>query len=134
VIAGAPALLSGAGILTAPAMPKEFYYGRHLHDQLGTGVVGEILRRKFGTRVLQDRDSRIPAALEGYALGAVLYQMCGETFCDDERCRLHDAHTQEGLIRAQFATGILCERHEEMVARLRRPARGRERPDSWASP
>lgn len=118
VLLGFPTIVSLSGLQTAPAMPRDFYYSRHLHDQMGTGYTGEVIRMKYGDRVLQDLDPRIPGVLAGYALMGILYQRTGEAFCPDPDCRLFDAHTQEALIRAQVESAKLCARHRAVVRGL----------------
>jgi len=56
-------------------------------------------------------DPRTTAALKGYVLAAVDVLETGTAFCDDERCRLYDAHRQPGVVRAQLRDPEFCEEH-----------------------
>lgn len=121
IILGAPAIISTTGLVEAPAKPREFYLAR---EQLGLASRSElthaVLKERFKGRFLDHDDPRLMEVLKGYAMQAVVYQFTGEAFCSDPECRLFNAHWQEELLRAQVSGAReYCERHEELLARMR---------------
>jgi len=113
IVLGYPAIISTSGIVEAPAKPREFYLQRRL---LGEDPLAEAqLKQKFGQKILDYGDVRMGDVIKGYALQALFYQLFGEAFCEDKRCRLYNAHWQEELIEAQFSQPELCPRHESML-------------------
>lgn len=113
VILGYPAIISTSGIVEAPAKPPEFYLQRRL---LGEDPLAEAqLKQKLRQKILDYGDVRMGEVLKGYALQVLFYQLFGEAFCEEKRCRLYNAHWQEELIEAQFSEPELCLRHEAML-------------------
>ncbi|NOZ58735.1 MAG: hypothetical protein GXO66_04060 [Euryarchaeota archaeon] len=120
IILGYPALISTSGIVEAPAKPREFYLQRRL---LGEDALAEArLKQKLREKLLDYGDPRLGEVLRGYALQALFYQLFGEAFCENRRCRLYNAHWQEELIEAQLSQPELCERHEKMLKEWREKA------------
>ena len=56
-------------------------------------------------------DPRTTDALKGYALQGVHYLATGESFCENDGCRLANPHRQPGVIEAQFDGTEFCSRH-----------------------
>jgi putative metallopeptidase DUF6775 len=109
VVCGTPSIISTAGIVEAPAKPKEFYFA-----QLG-GVADASLKKQFAGRFIDYGDDRITAAATMYALQALFFFVAdGEPFCDDKDCRLYNAHWQEELIH-MIEKETFCARHGRMV-------------------
>lgn len=107
VVCGTPSIISTAGIVEAPAKPKEFYLA-----QLGGGI-GNVNR--FAGRFIDYGDGRMTAAAAVYALQALFFFVTdGEPFCDDKSCMLYNAHWQEELIHL-IEKGALCGRHRQTV-------------------
>jgi hypothetical protein len=117
---GFPALISTTGIVEAPAKPKEFYRLKQKYAGLrDTAPVLEELKRKFGGRFVRYDDERLTEIMKGYVMQAVFYHLTFEPFCDDNRCRLFNAHWQEEVLRAQLEEPEFCERHEKAIEEWR---------------
>lgn len=121
IMLGIPAVVSTTGLVEAPAKPRDFYLAR---QQLGRTARAELahalLKEQFKGQFLDHDDPRLAEVAKGYAMQAVVYQLTGEAFCGDRECRLFNAHWQAELLRAQLGgEREYCERHEEMLARVR---------------
>ena len=107
---GFPSVISTAGLIQAPARPREFYLGRRI------GAASADLEMALKGRYLEYGDPRLQEAMKGYLLQAVFYHVAGDPFCEDKECRLFNAHWQEDLIHAQLMPDAdLCERHRHML-------------------
>ena len=118
IICANPAIISTAGMVEAPAKPRQYYID--VMTSLSKEDAHVALERYRG-RFLERDDPRIPAVMEGYLLQAVAYHATGEAFCHDRECRLYNSHWQEDLLRLQLKTKRLCPRHEDVFWQLRRP-------------
>lgn len=104
VVCGTPSIISSAGIVEAPAKPREFYLAQPDISSL---------KKKFAGRFIDYGDDRMAAAAAACALQALFFFiMDGEPFCDDRGCMLYNAHWQEELIR-MIERGALCRRHRQ---------------------
>ena len=113
-VLGQPALVSVPGLYEAPAKPEAYYREKQRHALLtGDAPPREVLENEVEGTFLVAEDPRTTEALRGYVLQAVHYLATGEAFCDDERCRLYDAHRQADLVRAQLREPGFCETHAE---------------------
>jgi hypothetical protein len=110
-VLGRPALVSVPGLYEAPAKPEEYYKEKSKYAMAGGVPPREYLENKVEGDFLVEDDPRTTDALKGYALAAYHYATTGEAFCDDERCRLYDAHRQEGVVRAQLRGPEFCDEH-----------------------
>ncbi len=111
-ILGQPSLVSVPGLYEAPAKPEEYYKEKQRHALLsGDTPPREVLENQVEGDFLIEDDPRTTDAIKGYVLGAVHVLATGEAFCDDERCRLFDAHYQEDLIAAQLESPAFCRDH-----------------------
>jgi hypothetical protein len=113
VMLGFPNLVSMPGIVEAPARPREYYIKRHLYAS--GGLPTDELEAEFAGQYLIYKDARTLEVLKGYSLQAVFYALFKEPFCEDETCRLFNAHWQKELLRSQVESGKLCERHQLML-------------------
>lgn len=113
VICGTPAVVSTAGIVEAPAKPREFYV-QAAYDLEGA-------RRKIASRFIDYGDPRMAGAAAGCALQALFYFLTGgEPFCDDDSCRLYNAHWQHDLLRTQVERPTLCLKHKSLANKFNR--------------
>ncbi|MCX2818803.1 hypothetical protein EGH25_05510 [Haladaptatus sp. F3-133] len=110
-VLGSPALVSVPGLYEAPAKPEEYYKEKSKYAMAGGIPPREYLETEVDGEFLVEDDPRTTDALKGYALTAYGYATTGEGFCDDERCRLYDAHRQKGVVRAQLREPEFCDDH-----------------------
>jgi len=110
IICANPAIISTAGIVVAPARPRQYVLDsmRMSFQDLDAAYAGRYIKR---------RDSRLPLITIGYLLQAVFHAM-GEGFCYDKTCLLFNAHWQEDLIRSHIQSGKLCERHNALLQKM----------------
>jgi hypothetical protein len=113
-VLGQPTLLSVPGLYEAPAKPEAYYEAKSKHAMLtGDAPPREVLEAEIDGDFLVADDPRTTDALKGYVLAAVDILETGAAFCDDERCRLYDAHRQPGVVRAQLRDPEFCPAHAE---------------------
>jgi len=113
-VLGQPALLSVPGLYEAPAKPEAYYEAKSRHALMtGDAPPREVLEAEIDGDFLVADDPRTTEALRGYVLAAVDFLETGTAFCDDERCRLYDAHRQPGVVRAQLRDPEFCPAHAE---------------------
>lgn len=111
-VLGQPALVSVPGVAEAPAKPEGYYAAKGGAAAVsGDAPPREVLEAAVEGAYLREDDPRTAEAVKGYALQAVHYLATGEAFCEDPDCRLHDAHRQPALVRAQLEGPPFCERH-----------------------
>lgn len=111
-ILGQPALISVPGLYEAPAKPEEYYQVKQSHAMMSGGSPPrEVLEAAVEGDFLVKDDPRTTDALKGYVLQAYHYLTTGEAFCDDETCRLYNAHYHEDLIRSQLSEPYFCDEH-----------------------
>jgi hypothetical protein len=114
-VLGQPALVSVPGLYEAPAKPEAYYKEQQRHALLsGDSPPREVLEKEVEGEFLIEDDPRTTDALEGYVLQAVDYLETGGAFCEDERCRLYNAHRQPELIEAQLREPEFCAKHAEV--------------------
>ena len=116
-VLGQPAIVSVPGLYEAPAKPESYYKEKQRHAMLsGDAPPREVLENQVEGQFLVENDPRTTDALKGYVLQAIDYLETGEAFCDDERCRLFNAHYHEDLIDAQLHHPEFCDRHARRYA------------------
>ena len=114
-VLGQPALVSVPGLYEAPAKPEAYYKEQQRHALLsGDAPPREVLENEVEGEFLVADDPRTTDALKGYVLSAYHYLATGEAFCENEQCRLYNAHRQPGLVRAQLEAPEFCEEHAEL--------------------
>ena len=110
---GFPSIISTAGIVEAPAKPREFY----LKKQMGIDI--NSLKQEFTGRFIDYNDSRITEVMKGYVLQSIFYHMTGDPFCENKNCRLYNAHWQEEVIQSQLNNkNEFCKKHKEIIKQL----------------
>jgi putative metallopeptidase DUF6775 len=109
VVCGTPSIVSTAGIVEAPAKPREFYIA-----QLGMADVAR-LNKQFAGRFIDYDDGRIADAAALYALQALFFFIAdGQPFCKATCCLLYNCHWQEELVNV-IEKGALCAHHKKMA-------------------
>lgn len=116
-VLGVPALVSVPGLYEAPAKPRAYYEAKQRHALLsGDAPPREVLEEEIEGDFLVEDDPRTTDAVAGYVLQAVHYVETGEAFCENEGCRLFDAHRQPDLVAAQLRDPEFCDEHAERYA------------------
>lgn len=119
IVCGSPAIVSLAGLVEAPARERGYYLARRSSEMLGLAEEEKMeLAREFAGDSLSHDDPRITGVAKGYAMQAVAYRLTGWPFCEDEDCRLFNAHWQREMLRAQLAGDYeYCNFHREAFSR-----------------
>ncbi len=120
-VCGFPSIISTAGIVEAPAKPREFYLLRQQYGMMGREDLALAeFKKKFEGRFIEYGDPRMTEVCKGYAAQALFYHITGEPFCHDKGCRLFNAHWQEELIYSQLESPYeFCEIHTDMLYKLK---------------
>jgi len=114
-----PSIISTTGLIEAPAKPREYYFLKQQYERLGKDLTE--LKDSFKGRFLDYEDKRLTEVMKGYAMQAVFYSLTGNPFCEDNGCRLYNAHWQEELIFAQLESQYeFCGHHIKVLDSLRR--------------
>jgi hypothetical protein len=118
LICGTPSIISTTGIIEAPAKPKEWYLKKlHQFSIYDTYSIEEEQEETWkkeltGKYIIDYRDYRINSVAAGYVLQALFFFLSeGNPFCNDNNCRLFNAHWQEDLMHSQIETNELCKKH-----------------------
>lgn len=106
---GFPSIISTTGIVEAPAKPRDFY----LQKQWGIDAIS--LKKKFREKFIDYDDPRMTEVMKGYCMQALFFYISGEPFCEDNKCRLYNAHWQEEVINAQLTEPEFCKRHQKLI-------------------
>ncbi len=126
VVCGYPSVVSTSGLVEAPAKPEAYYKVKaQLSVALGA-IPFDAAKEPFEGQFIDYDDPRLTEVAKGYALQCAMYHITKEAFCEDPACRLFNAHWQSELIAAQLESGRLCERHEDIAARIRAISRKRK--------
>jgi len=113
-IYGFPSLISTSGIVEAPAKPRDFYLKRQMGEDI------HRLKKEYKEFFIDYNDPRLTDVLKGYVTQALFYQIVGYPFCDDEGCRLFNAHRQNELLHAQLLSPYeFCPKHQAMLDQLK---------------
>jgi hypothetical protein len=111
---GFPNLISTAGLVEAPAKPREFYFKKQM------GVPVERLKEEYEGRFLDHGDPKTTEAIKGYAMQALFFHLSGTPFCEDRDCRLFNSHWQEEVLRSQLEGPYeFCPKHNAILKGLR---------------
>jgi hypothetical protein len=111
-----PIIISTTGIIEAPAKPKQFYMD--LITNFSEESV-EKIKKKYKGEFLEYNDVKLPEIIEGYVLQAIFYYETGDAFCDNNLCRLFNAHWQKDLLISQIENKKMCEKHEEILSKMK---------------
>ncbi len=120
IIGSNPAIISTAGIIEAPAKPKQYYLD--LMTCFSEDKIQEI-KEKYKGAFLEYHDSRLNEVAEGYVSQAILYHLTGEAFCEKKDCRLFNAHWQKDLLYSQIENKKFCERHQKIISGVKNQVR-----------
>jgi len=115
IISSNPTIISTSGIVEAPAKPKQFYF--ELMSDFSNERINEI-KKKYKGEFLEYHDPRTSEVIEGYLLQAIMYQETGEIFCDQNDCRLFNAHWQKDLLYTQLENKKFCQKHLEIIKKI----------------
>jgi hypothetical protein len=114
-----PSIISTTGLVEAPAKPRQYYLLKQRYMVLGKNLLE--LKEKFKGCFIDYKDEHLTEVMKGYAMQAVFYSLTGDPFCEDNGCRLYNAHWQEELIFAQLESQYeFCEHHAKVLDSLRR--------------
>ncbi|NIM25751.1 MAG: hypothetical protein GTN97_09145 [Nitrosopumilaceae archaeon] len=116
LIGANPSIISTTGIIEAPAKPRAYYY--ELMTNFTRGVNVETVKEKYKGEYLEYHDPRLSNIIEGYLLQAIFYYETGQAFCENENCRLFNAHWQKDLIKSQLEIGRVCQIHQEILNKI----------------
>ncbi|MDA0756619.1 MAG: hypothetical protein O3C04_00745 [Crenarchaeota archaeon] len=116
VICANPSIISTTGIVEAPAKPKEYYFEVMKLKTQGLNI--KYAKEKYKDKFLEYNDKRLTVILEGYLLQIIFYNLTGESFCEDIKCRLNNAHWQKDLLFSQLEISKLCKKHNEILINL----------------
>ena len=115
LIGSNPAIISTTGIIEAPAKPKQYYLD--LMTSFSKEKIEEI-KKKFKGEFLEYHDSRLHEIGEGYLLQTIMYYETGQSFCNNKKCRLFNAHWQKDLLYTQIENKKLCKKHLDTIKKL----------------
>jgi hypothetical protein len=116
LIGSNPSIISTTGIIEAPAKSKNYYYDIMYNMRQGLNI--DSIKKKYSGTYLEYHDKRLSQVSEGYILQAIFYYITGESFCDDKKCRLFNAHWQKDLIDSQLKSKKLCLKHEQILQKI----------------
>jgi len=105
VICSNPAIISTAGMIEAPARPREYYFD--IMKCKMQGLDTQNVKKNYNGEFLDNHDKRLSKIAEGYLLQVIFYYMTGDTFCDSLDCRLNNAHLQKDLLYSQLKIGMV---------------------------
>jgi hypothetical protein len=106
IIFGYPSIISIPGIVEAPAKPKEYYLMVYKYRLENREDQIDNLKEVFSNKII-DYDYRINEVIKGLLLQVIKYHLTGDPFCNNNRCKLYNAHWQEELINSQL-NGYIC--------------------------
>jgi len=117
---GFPSIISTAGIVEAPAKPREFYLMKQQYGMMGMDDLALAeFKNKFEGRFIEYNDPRMTEVCKGYTAQALFFHITGEPFCEDKGCRLFNAHWQAELIYSQLESPYeFCEKHANILHNL----------------
>ena len=116
LISSNPTIISTAGIIEAPAKPKQYYLD--LITNFSEKKMEEI-KEKYKEEFLEYHDSRLSDIAEGYVLQSIMYYITGDAFCENKKCRLFNAHWQKDLFYSQIENKRMCNKHQEKLNEIR---------------
>ena len=111
-----PIIISTTGIIEGPAKPKQYYMD--LITNFSKESINEV-KKKYKGEFLEYKDNRLPEIIEGYLLQTIFYYETGDAFCDNNQCRLFNAHWQKDLFITQIENKKMCEKHENILTKMK---------------
>jgi hypothetical protein len=111
-----PTIISTTGIIEAPAKPKKYYID--IMTNISNESIEEI-KGKYKGEFLEYNDSRLPDIVEGLLLQIIVYYETGDIFCENNQCRLFNAHWQKDLLISQIENKKICEKHEKILNKMK---------------
>jgi len=111
-----PTIISTTGIIEGPAKPKKYYID--IMTNISKGSIEEI-KEKYKGEFLEYNDPRLPDIVEGLLLQIIVYYETGDVFCEDNQCRLFNAHWQKDLFISQIENKKICEKHEKILNKMK---------------
>ena len=115
LISANPTIISTSGIVEAPAKPKKYYLDLMTNF---SGDSEDSIKMKYKEQFVEYNDPRLAMIVEGYVLQSLIYYETGESFCDQNYCRLFNAHWQEELLSTQVKDRKFCEKHRKIIAKI----------------
>ncbi len=116
LIGSNPTIISTTGIIEAPAKPRQYYMD--LMTNFSKESIEQI-KKKYKGEFLEYNDPRLSDIVQGYLLQAIFYYETGEMFCDNNQCRLFNAHWQKELLVSQIENKKLCKNHEKILDKMK---------------
>lgn len=116
VICSNPSIISTAGMIEAPAKPREFYL--RLLENITQGLNIDAVLNQFKGQYIEYHDPKIGEIIKGYASQVLFYYLTGESFCESKECRLFNAHWQADLLHSQIESGKLCNKHQQVLDKI----------------
>jgi hypothetical protein len=111
-----PMIISTTGIIEAPAKPKKYYID--IMTNISNESIEEI-KEKYKGEFLGHNDYRLPDIVEGLLLQIIVYYETGDIFCENNQCRLFNAHWQKDLLISQIENKKICEKHEKILNKIK---------------
>ena len=111
-----PAIISTTGIIEAPAKPKQYYMD--IITNISKESIEEI-KKKYKGEFLEYNDPRLSDIVEGVLLQIIFYYETGDVFCENNQCRLFNAHWQKDLFISQIENKKICEKHEKVLSKMK---------------
>lgn len=111
LVAGHPSIVSVPGFIDGPARDRSFYLAK---QALGSAHDADAM---VDDDHLTRGDDRLPVCVASAILQAIKYHEQGEPFCEEEACRLYNAHWQADLLDT-LATRQLCAQHQAWAQQI----------------
>ena len=111
-----PAIISTTGIIEAPAKPKQYYID--IITNISKESIEEI-KKKYKGEFLEYNDPRLSDIVEGVLLQIIFYYETGDVFCENNQCRLFNAHWQKDLFISQIENKKICEKHKKVLSKMK---------------
>jgi hypothetical protein len=118
ILCGYPSIISTSGIIEAPAKPREYYRIKQNLITQNITTIDEFVPADLKEKYLKYNDQRITEVAKGYSMQAISFQLSENPFCNNQICRLFNAHWQEEMLKAQMSEPEFCPKHEKWLNRL----------------
>ena len=111
-----PIIISTTGIIEAPAKPKKYYID--IITNISKETI-EKIKKKYKGEFLEYNDPKLLDIVEGLLLQIIFYYETGDVFCENNQCRLFNAHWQKDLFVSQIENKKICEKHEKILNKMK---------------